>query len=310
MPDPLLSVVVPLFDEEANVEALCRRLFAALRPLGIGFEVLLVDDGSRDRTLELLRAVQRENPEARVLPLARNFGQHSAVIAGFAESRGEFVVTLDADLQNPPEEIARLLAEFQKGHDMVATVRADRRDSWFRRSASAAINRITRQISGIQLKDFGCMLRGYSREIADTIAQRYEVGAFIPALGYMYARSPIEIQVAHEARHGGNSKYSLLRLFRLHLDLVTGFSLAPLRILFGAGALIAGAGVLFGVLLLVMRLIEGPEWAAQGTFTLFAILFFFVGLQILALGLIGEYVGRIYQEVRRRPRYVVSEVLE
>jgi len=304
---PALSVVVPLFDEEPNVEPLCRRLLGALEELDASFEVILVDDGSRDRTLELLYEVEEAHPEVRVLSLARNFGQHAAVIAGLAESHGDFVVTLDADLQNPPEEIARLLAEFRKGHDMVATVRSDRNDSWFRRSASAIVNRVTRRISGIELHDFGCMLRGYSREIADRIAERYEIGAFIPALGYLYSSHPVEIAVAHEARNEGHSKYSLVRLFRLHLDLVTGFSLAPLRLLFGAGAIIAGAGILFGALLLILRLVQGSKWSGEGTFTLFAILFFFVGAQFIAFGLLGEYVGRIFQSVRQRPAYVLRE---
>jgi undecaprenyl-phosphate 4-deoxy-4-formamido-L-arabinose transferase len=298
---PFLSVVIPVYNEAENIERLCARILPVLRALGRSFELIFVDDGSRDETLELLLDARSRNPEIVVRSFARNFGQHAAVTAGFAAARGEFVVTLDADLQNPPEEIPRLVAEFDRGHDLVGTIRARRQDSWFRKRASKMVNRMTRRMSGIDLHDFGCMLRGYSREIAQSIAARREVRTFIPALGYLYARNPVEIDVAHEARHEGKSKSSLWRLFRLHLDLMTCFSLAPLRLLFSVGSIVAAAGILFGVLLLVLRLVQGPEWAAFGVFTLFAVLFMFVGAQFIAFGLLGEYVGRIFQAVRERP---------
>ncbi len=305
---PFLSIVIPLYNEAENVESLCARLLPVLRALGRSFEVIFVDDGSRDRTLELLLEMRRANPEIVVRSFARNFGQHAAVTAGFAAARGAFVVTLDADLQNPPEEIPKLVAEFDNGHDLVGTIRAGRQDSLFRKRASAMVNRMTRRMSGINLHDFGCMLRGYSHDIAQAIAARREVRTFIPALGYLYAKNPVEIEVRHEARHEGKSKYSLLRLFRLHLDLMTGFSLAPLRLLFSVGSIVAAAGILFGVALLVLRVIEGPEWAAFGVFTLFAVLFLFVGAQFIAFGLLGEYVGRIFQAVRERPAYVLRDL--
>jgi undecaprenyl-phosphate 4-deoxy-4-formamido-L-arabinose transferase len=307
---PFLSVVIPLYNEAENVDSLCARLLPVLRALGRSFEVIFVDDGSRDRTLELLLEIRRSHPEVVVRSFARNFGQHAAVTAGFAASRGEFVVTLDADLQNPPEEIPKLVAEYDKGHDLVGTIRAGRQDSMFRKRASAFVNRMTRRMSGINLHDFGCMLRGYSHEIAQAIAARREVRTFIPALGYLYARNPVEIHVKHEARHEGQSKYSLLRLLRLHLDLMTGFSLAPLRLLFSVGSIVAAAGMLFGVALLVLRFVEGPEWAAFGVFTLFAVLFLFVGAQFIAFGLLGEYIGRIFVAVRERPAYVLRDLPE
>ena len=304
---PFLSVVIPVFNEEDNVDLLCERLIPVLRKLGRSFEVVFVDDGSRDRTVEKLAARAKRDPEILVRSFPRNFGQHAAVTAGFAASRGEFVVTLDADLQNPPEEIPRLIAEFEKGHDLVGTIREHRQDTWFRRRASAYVNRMTRRMSGINLHDFGCMLRGYSREIAHAIANRREVRTFIPALGYLYARNPVEIHVQHEARSAGHSKYSLLRLLKLHMDLMTGFSLTPLRLMIGAGFVIAAGSVLFGIALLVLRLIEGPGWAAYGVFTLFAVLFLLVGLQFVAFGLLGDYIGRIFLAVRERPAYLLRE---
>jgi undecaprenyl-phosphate 4-deoxy-4-formamido-L-arabinose transferase len=304
---PFLSVVVPVFNEEENLERLCERLMPVLRGLNVSFEAIFVDDGSRDHTLEMLMAQARRNPEIVVRSFPRNFGQHAAVTAGFAASRGEFVVTLDADLQNPPEEIPHLIAEFRKGHDLVGTIREQRQDSLFRKRASAYVNKMTRRMSGINLHDFGCMLRGYSREIAHAIARRREVRTFIPALGYLYARNPVEIHVKHEARAAGHSKYSLLRLLKLHMDLMTGFSLTPLRLMIGAGFAIAAASVLFGLTLLVLRLTEGPGWAAYGVFTLFAVLFLFVGLQFVAFGLLGDYIGRIFLAVRERPAYLLRE---
>jgi undecaprenyl-phosphate 4-deoxy-4-formamido-L-arabinose transferase len=308
--DPFLSVVIPVFNEADNLDHLCARLLPVLRGLERTFELIFVDDGSRDGTLEKLLAIRAANPEVVVRSFSRNFGQHAAVTAGFTTSRGEFVVTLDADLQNPPEEIPRLIAEFDRGHDLVGTIRCKRQDTWFRKRASVLVNRVTRRMSGIDLHDFGCMLRGYSHEIAHAIAGRREVRTFIPALGYIYARNPVEIEVAHEARHEGQSKYSLLRLFRLQLDLMTGFSLEPLRLLIGAGLVIAALGIGFGSLLLALRLIEGPGWAAYGVFTLFAILFMFVGAQFVALGLLGEYIGRIFQAVRERPAYILRELAD
>jgi undecaprenyl-phosphate 4-deoxy-4-formamido-L-arabinose transferase len=304
---PTLSVVVPLYNEEENVLALVARLLPSLRTIGEPFEVIFVDDGSRDRTLEKLAAAVAGEPTVRVAPLARNFGQHAAVCAGFALSRGKFVVTIDADLQNPPEEVPRLLDEWKRGHDMVGTTRMHRQDTWFRRKASQLVNATTRRMSGIQLHDFGCMLRGYSAEIAHAIADRKEAKTFVPALGWLYARNPTEIPVKHEARLAGRSKYSLRRLLWLHLDLATGFSVGPLRFLMGFGACVAGAGVLFGLFLLLMRLTEGPKWAAEGVFTLFALLFIFVGAQFVVFGILGEYLGRIFMSVRERPAWVLRE---
>ena len=305
---PVVSIVIPLSQEAENAERVCARLLPVVRGLGVPAEVVLVDDGSTDGTLPILLRLRATYPEIVVVPLVRNFGQHAAVLAGFERSRGDHVVTLDADLQNPPEEIPRVVALLIAGHDLVGTIRANRQDPWFRRAASKAVNAMVRRGSGIQLHDFGCMLRGYSRRIVKALAERGEAHTFIPALAYLHARRPVEIEVAHAARDVGASKYSLLRLFRLNLDLITGFSLAPLRLLFSAGIFVAAAGLAMGVLLAVMRILQGPAWAAEGVFTLFAVLFVFVGAQFLALGLIGEYVGRILGVVRQRPTYLIGEV--
>jgi undecaprenyl-phosphate 4-deoxy-4-formamido-L-arabinose transferase len=311
---PRLSIVIPMLNESANVPALFGRLFPVLdglaSSLGVSSEVIAVDDGSTDGTLAVLREQQHAHPTLRIVCFARNFGQHAAVMAGFEAARGEWIVTLDADLQNPPEEIPKLVEAFRSSHDLVNTWREERDDSWFRLVASRMVNRIMRRFSGITLKDFGCMLRGYHRRVVDPMIRRREYHTFIPALATLHAQSPVEIPVGHAARGTGRSNYSLRKLLSLQLDLITSFSIAPLRLLFLLGSCIAALGMLFGVYLLVMRVIEGPEYAAFGVFTLFGVLFFFVGAQFVAFGLLGEYIGRIYQEVRGRPPYLVREIFE
>jgi undecaprenyl-phosphate 4-deoxy-4-formamido-L-arabinose transferase len=310
---PRLSVVIPMLNEAGNVAPLLERLFAVLDGLaaeGLSAEVVAVDDGSTDGTLTLLREQQHLRPALRIVCFARNFGQHAAVMAGFEAARGDWIVTLDADLQNPPEELPRLVEAFRAGHDLVNTWREQREDSAFRLLASRAINRVMRRFSGITLKDFGCMLRGYHRSVVAPMIERREYHTFIPALAMLHAVNPVEIPVAHAARSRGTSNYSLRRLLSLQLDLLTSFSIAPLRLLFVLGSAIAVVGTLFGATLLVLRLLYGPAWAVSGVFTLFALLFFLVGAQFVAFGLLGEYIGRIYQEVRGRPPYLVREVYE
>ena len=304
--DVTVSVVVPMLNEAGNLRLLLERLFPVLECLNKPFEVVAIDDGSTDGTADMLHSECLVRPQLRAISLARNFGQHAAVMAGFEAARGEWIITMDADLQNPPEEIPKIVAAFSEGHDLVNTYREGRRDTAFRRIASRATNALVRRFSGIVLKDFGCMLRGYHRDIVASMVRRKEFRTFIPALAMLYARNPAEIPVAHGPRVRGASNYSLWRLFSLQLDLVTSFSIAPLRALFFLGWTVALLGIGLGVFLGVMRLIHGSGWAVQGVFTLFAILFVFVGAQFLAFGLLGEYIGRIYQEVRDRPTYLVS----
>ena len=306
--DVRVSVVIPMLNEERNIPPLFERLFPVLHGLGETFEVVVIDDGSTDRTLELLQEARKKYPELRFLSFARNFGQHAAVLAGFEASRGEWVITLDADLQNPPEEIPKLVAAFRQGHDLVNTYREGRQDTLFRLAASGLTNYMVRRFSGITLSDFGCMLRGYHRDIVAPMIRRKEFRTFIPALAMLYACSPCEVPVRHSARERGASNYSLFKLLSLQLDLVTSFSITPLRTLFILGWIIGFAGVGFGVLLGVLRLVYDAHWAAEGVFTLFAILFFFIGAQFLAFGLLGEYIGRIYQEVRNRPTYLLRKL--
>ena len=302
-----VSVVVPVFNEEANLEEFLRRVLAVMDGRGGDFEIILVDDGSRDRSLEILKSWAARRPDrVRVLELSRNFGQHQAILAGFRDVTGDVVVTLDADLQNPPEEIPKLLARFEEGYDVVGGVRQNRQDSWARRAASALVNRVTVAITHMHLTDFGCMLRAYSRDVVEEINHCDEASTFIPALGQSFARRPTEIEVAHAPRAGGESAYSFYRLIRLNFDLMTGFSSVPIQLFGLLGTIVALGGIGFGVFLFVRRLIVGAE--VEGVFTLFAILFTLLGVAMAGLGIVGEYVGRIYEQVRGRPRFSVRRV--
>jgi undecaprenyl-phosphate 4-deoxy-4-formamido-L-arabinose transferase len=306
---PELSVVIPVFNEEQGLAALFARLYPSLDALSIAYEVLFVNDGSTDRSAALLREQFQRRPDVtRVILFNGNFGQHMAVMAGFEQARGRCIVTLDADLQNPPEEIGRLVAKMDEGYDYVGSIRRKRQDSAFRRIAGKAMNLVRERITRIRMTDQGCMLRAYSREIIDAINSCREVSTYIPALAYTFAQHPAEIEVEHEERAAGESKYSLYQLIRLNFDLVTAFSLVPLQMFSLAGMLISLASILFVGYLAVRRLLIGPE--AEGLFTLFGIVFFLVGIALFGIGLLGEYVGRIYQQVRQRPRYLIQAVLE
>lgn len=305
-----VSVVIPVYNEEANLPELIRRLVTTCDTLGRPYEILLVDDGSRDRSVALIQdaAAQRAGTIVGVL-LNRNFGQHAAVLAGFAQARGEIVVTLDADLQNPPEEIANLVTRMDEGYDVVGTVRMDRQDTLFRRVASFLVNRVVQKTTGVAMKDYGCMLRAYRRNVVDAMLQCHERSTFIPVLANTFARRTLEIDVRHAERSAGDSKYSLWKLINLQFDLLTSMTTFPLRLLSVLGGGVSLLGMGFGVFLMIARLVYGAEWAAQGVFTLFAILFIFVGAQFVGMGLLGEYIGRIYHDVRARPRYFVHRVV-
>ena len=299
-----VSVVVPVFNEEANLEEFLLRVTAVLDASGRPYEIILVDDGSRDRSLDVLKAWAVRRPDVlRVLELSRNFGQHPAILAGFRDVTGDVVVTLDADLQNPPEEIPKLLAKFEQGYDVIGGVRQQRRDSVARRLASVIVNRVTASITRMKLTDFGCMLRAYSRDVVEEINRCDEASTFIPALAQTFARKPTELEVAHAPRTGGESAYSFYRLLRLNFDLMTGFSSVPIQVFGMLGTAVALGGIGFGIFLFVRRLIVGAE--VEGVFTLFAILFTLLGIAMAGLGIVGEYVGRIYEQVRGRPRFSV-----
>ncbi len=309
MTPSMVSIVVPVYNESGCLPELVKRCLAVARDLGRPFELLMVDDGSRDGSTSILTKYAEENPEIIAVILNRNYGQHSAIMCGFAQCSGEVIITLDADLQNPPEEIPRLVKAIDAGNDVVGTVRLNRRDSLFRRGASWLINQVVKKTTGVMMHDYGCMLRAYRKSVVNAMLQCRERSTFIPVLANGFAKQTTEIGVSHSERSIGDSKYSIFKLINLQFDLLTSMTTTPLRLLTYLGALVSVLGVGFGVLLLVLRVFLGDEWGEQGIFTLFAILFVFVGAQFMAMGLLGEYIGRIYHDVRDRPRYFIDQVV-
>jgi undecaprenyl-phosphate 4-deoxy-4-formamido-L-arabinose transferase len=306
---PDISVVIPVYNEELNLPLLFSRLYPVMDGLGRRYEVIFTNDGSADHSIDLLRKQYAARPDVtRVIDFNANYGQHMAIMAAFERVRGQVVVTLDADLQNPPEEIPKLLLLIAAGHDYVGGFRINRKDSLFRTMASKIINGVRRSTTSIEMTDQGCMLRAYSRAIIDAIVRSGANNTFIPALAYSFSGSPTEVGVKHEERNAGVSNYSLYSLIRLNFDLITGFSLAPLQLFTMVSMACAAGSFLLMIILALRRLILGPE--EGGTFTLFGILFFLISVTMVGIGLIGEYVGRTYQVVRVRQRYFVREIIE
>jgi len=315
MPDPVpavfLSVVIPVYNEEANLPTLFARLYPVLDALGRRYEVIFTNDGSADRSLELLRAQHTARADVtRVIDFNANYGQHMAVMAAFERARGAVVVTLDADLQDPPEEIPKLLTLIDAGHDYVGGFRLNRRGSFFRAFASRLVNLVRKRTTNIEMTDQGCMLRAYRRAVVEAVVRSGAINTFIPALAYSFAGNPAEVGVKHAERHAGASHYSFYQLVRLNFDLITGFTLAPLQ-LFTLFSLLCSAGSLVLVaLLLYRRFVLNLDRETFGVFTLLAIVVFLISVCMIGIGLIGEYVGRTYQVVRARQQYHVRELLD
>ncbi len=308
---PQLSVVIPVYNEELNLPTLFARLYPMLDAIGRPYEVIFTNDGSADRSFELLKAQYTARPDVtRVINFNANYGQHMAIMAAFERVRGDVIVSLDADLQNPPEEIPKLLEKIDAGHDYVGGYRLNRQDSIFRTYASRVINAVRKRTTNIEMTDQGCMLRAYRRPIIDAIVRSGAINTFIPALAYSFSGNPAEVGVKHEERHAGVSNYSFYQLIRLNFDLITGFSLAPLQYFTMFAGISAFGSFALVMILLYRRFLLDLDRETFGVFTLFAILFFLLSVAMIGIGLIGEYVGRTYQVVRARQRYFVRDMLE
>ena len=257
---PGISVFFPAYNDGGTIASMVLAALIVLPQLTDNFEIIIINDGSRDRSPALLLDQQNKRPDVtRVILFSGNFGQHSAILAGFAHVRGEIAVTLDADLQNPPEEIHKLLAAYREGHDYVGSIRDMRRgDAWWRGAASKLLNRIREKTTRIKMTDQGGMLRAYSRRIVELINQTREVRTFIPALAYTFAMNPTEVVVAHAERAAGESKYSFYQLLRLNFDLMTGFSLVPLQMFSLLGMLVAVGSAVTYLALMVYRMTTLP----------------------------------------------------
>ncbi len=300
-----ISVVVPVYNEEANLPDLFRRLKASMEAIGRPWEVIFTNDGSSDSSGSILESFYREHGDiVRVIDFNGNFGQHMAIIAAMQRAKGDVVVTIDADLQNPPEEIAKLIAKIDAGSDAVGGYRKEREDTFCRRWASKIVNFAREKMTDIRMLDQGCMLRAYTRPVVDAIIGSDERSTFIPALAYRFASNPTDVEVEHCARQAGESKYSYYKLIRLNFDLVTGFTLMPLQMFTIFGFFSAFASFFLVIYLLFKRFVlnEGTFFYAP-----FAVTFFLISILMIGVGLIGEYVGRIYQIVQARPKYVVKK---
>ena len=306
-----LSLVIPVFNESDNIPELLQRTLAVCKALPVSSEIILVDDGSSDQSPAIIRQAAMENPGQVVgVFLLCKSGQHAAIAAGLHVSQGEYVITLDADLQNPPEEIPRLLEKLQEGYDTVGSIREHRQDMIFRKLASHFVNRMVRSLSkGHVMSDYGCMLRGYSRSVVKAVLQCHEHGQFIPMLAMSFAKNSAEITVSHSERKAGQSKYSLWKLFMLLYDLLATTSIFPLRLLTFLGIAIACFGICFGILVFIMSLCYGDTWSENGVFTLFSFLFVLMGFQFIGMGILGEYLGRVFLNTRHRPTFIIREVL-
>jgi len=308
-PTLYLSIVIPVYNESKSLPLMENRLFTALDAMGKSYEVIFINDGSKDNSQEVLEQLyERHTDKVRVIQLLRNAGQHPAIIAGFAQARGEIIVTLDCDLQNPPEDIAKLVTLIEQGHDIAGGIRAQRQDDSWRKFVSNIANKIRERVTHIHMIDQGSMLRAYRREIIEQLIECAGPAPYIPAIAHSLATNPIEIPVGHEERAAGVSQYNVYKLLRLNFDMITSFSIVPLQLFTMAGMLLSALSTLLVIYIGLRRIFLGPE--AEGMFTLFAILFLLISVTMTGLGLIGEYIGRIYMEVRRRPLYVVKKITQ
>lgn len=311
---PELSVVVPFFEEEEAIARFFEEILPILEALERSFEVIAIDDGSKDRTFERLARVHGADARVRVIRFRRNFGQAAALAAGFAEAKAETVVTLDGDLQNDPSEIPRLLHELDSGADVVSGWRRDREDHTLTRILPSRIaNAIIRRVTGVELHDFGCGIKAYRAEITRGIRLYGELHRFLPALAADLGAEVREIPVRHRPRTLGRSKYGLSRTLRVVLDLLTvrflsGFATRPIQFF---GALGLPAFLLGGLLLAWLgfeRIFLGVELGGR-PIVLLAIFLAITGLQFLTFGLLAEMLARTWHESRDKPVYVVRETL-
>jgi undecaprenyl-phosphate 4-deoxy-4-formamido-L-arabinose transferase len=302
-----VSVVIPVFNEQENVDELCKRLLKTMDSTKKKYEIIFIDDGSSDKTPAMLRSwFKKRSDVIRIITFNGNYGQYVAILAGFEHVRGEVIVTLDADLQNLPEEIPMLLDKMDEGYDLVGGYRAKRRDNFFRTYASRIINYIRRRATGIKMMDHGCMLRAYRKYIIDEVVKTRETSTFITALAQKFAGNPIDVPVSHKERNAGNSKYGLYKLIRITFDLLTGFSLLPLQLFTMFGMIISSASGIYFLVELFKKVISHHH----GYGLHFAFVFLLLSVIVLGIGLLGEYLGRAYFAVCEHPSFVIRDILE
>ncbi len=306
-----ISLVIPVYNEEENLEPLYRKIKEVMEPLEKEYEVIFVDDGSQDQSPQILDSLAREDPRVKVIHFRRNFGQTAALAAGFDLAQGEVVITMDADLQNDPADIPRLLAKMDEGYDVVSGWRRDRKDPYVSRILpSTMANWLISKVTGVELHDYGCTLKAYSREVVKGLNLYGELHRFLPALASWMGVKIAEIPVNHHPRRFGKSKYGLTRTFRVILDLILvqfllRYSTRPIRIFGGGGLLSLFLGLILGSYLTVVKLFFHHRIGNRPLLIL-AVLLIILGIQLLSLGILGEFLTRIYYEGQNKKPYVIK----
>jgi undecaprenyl-phosphate 4-deoxy-4-formamido-L-arabinose transferase len=305
--DPEISVVVPVYNEEANLRPLYERLTSTLTQFGRTYEIVAIDDGSRDKSLQLLGELHAQDPRLRVVRLMRNYGQSPALYAGFSRARGRYVVMIDADLQNFPEDIPLLVAKLEEGFDMVSGYRKHRKDGFLRHLFSRSINYVVGRVTKQPLSDYGCSLKAFRRELVDHLGTFTHRCRYLPADAAWVGGAVAEVEVRHEERTHGQSKYGPLKLIQTAFDLLTGITVAPLQFIGVSGFFFAAIGFAMAMRVAYGRIVNGDVLQLESVIALF---FFLAGVQMVAIGLMCEYIGRLYVEVQRKPYFIIRDELE
>lgn len=313
-PSPRISIVIPLYNEEESIPHLWEQLDKAIANYGQPAEVVIVDDGSKDRSFALLQEIARQDRRFTIIRFRRNFGQTAAFAAGFAQASGEVVITMDADLQNDPMDIPLLMAKIDEGYDIVSGWRKDRQDRyWDRKLPSMMANRLISNVTDVQLHDYGCSLKAYRREVLEHVHLYGELHRFIPALASQVGGTVTEVPVNHRSRQYGRSKYGISRTVRVMLDLINvwflgSYSTRPIHVFGTLGLASAALGVLVGLYLTLLKLFLG-ESIGNRPLLLLAVLLVVIGVQLVTMGLLAEMITRTYYESQGKPIYIVREIV-
>ncbi len=304
---PEISLVLPIFNEEESLQELFERVTKTMESLNQPYEVITIDDGSRDGSFRMLSDFHEQDKRWRVIRLTRNFGQSAAIYAGFSVSRGHYVIMIDADLQMYPEDIPLVYEKLTEGYDMVSGWRTNRKDNPFRRVMSRLLNIYTERVTGFPFHDHGCSLKGYRRTMVERMVAFTHRCRYLPVDAAMLGGNVAEVPVRHCPRQHGQSKYSVFKLFHFAFHMITTITIMPLQALSVLGIIFALIGTTVGAYVFFVYLLSGDLIALQ---TIIAVLFFLAGVQLFATGLMGEYVGRIYIETQRKPLFIIEKELD
>ena len=300
----MYSIIVPVYNEDQNINILNERLEKTLNLINIDYEIIYINDGSTDNSEIKIKQVMLKNSNIKLINFLTNFGQHSAIIAGLKIAKGDYMITLDADLQNPPEEIPKLIKEVENNYDMICGVRKYRKDSFFRKFFSKIMNKVISKLVKCNLKDFGCMMRVYKRSLVNEIVTYGDKSVYIPAFAAFLTKNIKEVNIEHNSRNSGLSNYNFSKLLNQSFDLIVTYTLFPIQLIFKTGAFIFIIGCLLFVYLLYHRFIVGSPSSLT---TFIAILILLSGIIMLSIGIVSEYLIRIYRESKKFPSYIIRK---